>query len=458
MQFLQKHLAFCLGSAFMLLLFTASCKNPFFWDTIQLGSKQANWYYSQSFSRFFLPDHIDSGHFPLFGMLLAMFWSLLGKTLFVSHLIMIPFLLLIVHYTLEIGKIVSDDNFKKFFLILLCCNPYFLGQAILVSPDVLLLSFFLMWVYGYLTEHKLVIFIASIGLALISLRGLFLLLVLIIWACYRYFYLKKLPVKWQVMFPGIVLAGAYQLIHYLNKGWVVYHSDSPWQASFQLESQISALMRNSAIFAWRLIDFGNGFLWLAFLILLVNGKGRKSLFFSLLIMLTAAFGMLTVSRAGLLNHRYFLPIIVVLIFSTLDLLYSSRFQFKKVLIAGLCIMTISGNLWVYPMGIAQGWDSTLSHYPYYNLSEKVIEYMEEQNIDVRIVGTSFPAKNMISDVCLNDDTRSFKAFDIDNDKYILYSNVMNDFDGEHIFELDNLWLPIWHEEKGNVVMTLYQRK
>ena len=50
------------------------------------------------------------------------------------------------------------------------------------------------------------------------------------------------------------------------------------------------------------------------------------------------------------------------------------------LLAGL----ISGNLWIYPRNIAQGWDATLAHVPYYNLRIEAINYLDKNNIEIDI--------------------------------------------------------------------------
>ena len=68
----------------------------FFWDTVQLASQHAQFFLENGFSTFLLPDEMDSGHPPTFGFYLALVWRVFGKTLSISHLAMLPFLLGIV--------------------------------------------------------------------------------------------------------------------------------------------------------------------------------------------------------------------------------------------------------------------------------------------------------------------------------------------------------------------------
>ncbi|MEK7253678.1 MAG: hypothetical protein AAB316_02970, partial [Bacteroidota bacterium] len=90
---------------FTALLATYLVRNhPFFWDTIQLASKHAHFFYDTDFQSLILPENIDSGHPPAFGMYLALVWKIFGKTLTVSHFAMLPFLWGIVFFILKIGE------------------------------------------------------------------------------------------------------------------------------------------------------------------------------------------------------------------------------------------------------------------------------------------------------------------------------------------------------------------
>jgi hypothetical protein len=72
----------------------------FFWDTVQLASKHAHFFYETDFRSIILPNEIDSGHIPTLGFYLALIWKIAGKTLMVSHLSMLPFVIGIVCQTI----------------------------------------------------------------------------------------------------------------------------------------------------------------------------------------------------------------------------------------------------------------------------------------------------------------------------------------------------------------------
>ena len=97
------------AAAFLLVVLHRN--NSFFWDTVQLGSAHANYYYDNQFSSLLLPIEIDSGHIPTFGMYIALLWKLFGRTLAVSHLAMLPFALGIVFQIFKLCRKFIPEQF-----------------------------------------------------------------------------------------------------------------------------------------------------------------------------------------------------------------------------------------------------------------------------------------------------------------------------------------------------------
>ena len=147
--------------------------NFFFWDTTQLASEHAQFVFSSHFSTFLLPDVMDSGHPPTFGFYLAAMWFLFGKTLTVSHLAMLPFLLGIVWQAFGVASRLMSFLWALLFLLLLSVNPVVASQAILVSPDVPLLFFFLLALNSIFRRNKIWLAFAIVGLAFKFLIGFF---------------------------------------------------------------------------------------------------------------------------------------------------------------------------------------------------------------------------------------------------------------------------------------------
>ena len=90
----------------------------------------------------------------------------------------------------------------------------------------------------------------------------------------------------------------------------------------------------------------------------------------------------------------------------------------------------SGNLWIYPEKISQGWDATLAHTPYHQLRKEAIKFLDDQEIDFKQVGTFFPNYNTIDEIDFTNDQRSFAHFNEKNN-YVFYSNVYNLSDNDY---------------------------
>jgi len=117
---------------------------------------------------------------------------------------------------------------------------------------------------------------------------------------------------------------------------------------------------------------------------------------------------------------------------------------------------LSGNFWVYPDRISQGWDATLAHLPYYNLRKKMIAYIDENNIPVNETGSGIPNAYPLKYIDLSDDEREFPRKDFDKQKYIFYSNIFNDFTDEELERLKNKWQVEMKYQTLQVKVVLYK--
>lgn len=452
--------------------------NFFFWDTVQLGSKHAHYFFETNFQSFILPEEIDSGHLPAFGMYLALCWKLFGKTLAVSHFAMLPFLLGIIYFLEKIGEQIAEKKYAPLLVLLCLVDPVLSSQSILISPDIPLVCFFLMGLWCVLSfSNRLLLVLAIIGLGLSSMRGMALGLGLFFFSIISRN--KKLSVTsfWKNLWPfipGGLIALAFMLHHYSETGWIGYHENSTWAPSFE-RVDAKGFFKNLAVLTWRLVDFGRIFLWVAFLALgvfLFRKRGNpwprkysvrwKSLLLLLMVFLFTVLNQLPYK--GLLAHRYLLPVFLCLNFLGFALLFnpnlSTSFSRKarKVVYAIVLLGFLTGNFWIYPNKISQGWDSTLAHLPWYDLEKEVELFLHENEIPREEVGTAFPNIGPRKFIALNDSETGFKEKDLSQDCFVLYSNVMNDFSDEEIDELEMNWEPIFESQKGGVVAIVYKNK
>ncbi len=438
----------------------ANIQQFFFWDTIQLASKHAHFYFENNFSQFFLPEEINSGHPPFFGMLLAALWKIFGKHLIIGHAFMALVTLGSLYRAHQLGKYFLDDNRAFLFPLILFCNPIFLGHSVLVSPDNVLLFLLISAIHFLINSRRDGFAIVCLLLAMLSMRGMMVVLALFI-ANVLFYRLEKRRITFK-LFSKYALAGLFSatflLAHYFHTRWIGFHDESPWHESFQLVN-ISGYLYNLGLIVWRLIDFGNIFILLPIPVLIWKLKDklrdeRFTLLFSLLIGFAIVLVLPLAAFQYLTGHRYFMPIYLVLSFAFIKLIFDLKYL--KILSIVLLLLFL-GNWWIYPRSISQGWDVSLSHLPFYQLTEEMLDYVEMEQIDAGKIGTQFPLKSESKYLYLSNEFPSFKEGVIGEDQFILYSRVMNDFKEEEYAILKQEYTLVKSLVKGNIDLELYEK-
>lgn len=430
----------CIAYLTIMVLVFLNLENSFFWDTVQLASGHANYYFTTNFTELLLPNDIDSGHIPAFGMYIALLWKLFGKTLPVSHLAMLPFAIGIVWQLYRLcGKFISE-KYKGMALLLILADPSLLSQLTLVSPDVALVFFFFMAINAALENKKWLLSISVLLLFMTSMRGMMVSVCILGLDLYcnvnfkstRKEIFRSLFKRSLLYLPAMLLFISYNLYHYIQKGWIGYHKDSPWAQCFKPIEDVNGFLFNIGLYGWRMLDFGRIGIWIVFFTLLA--VYRKQLFkskqhvllalFAVALMVVLPLNMLWAKN--LMGHRYFLPCYVTFALFCASLLFSDVVapRLKYILAATWLVVLISGNFWIYPPKIAQGWDATLAHLPYYNLRAEAIRYIDNEKIDFKEVQTFFPNTATLDRIDLNSDFRNFENFD-GKSQYVFYSNVFN---------------------------------
>lgn len=419
---------------------------------------------------------MDSGHFPAFGMYLAACWKIFGKSLAVSHLSVLPFLLGVWHFSYRLGDFFLGGRFAWLLTICVFLDPVFAGQTVLVSPDLGVMCFFLAGLWAIIKPQKLLLAVAAIALAALSMRGMMIVLALYFFKLLTHiiafdFSPKSSPLSWLKFVwknalpfvPAGLLSLAFLYAHYAHTGWVGYHADSPWAPAFA-KVDFAGFLKNCGVLVWRILDYGRVFLLLigaaaAFVFYrkkVKNGFPRK--FLLLVSLVGVCVFCLTPSvliHKGLLLHRYLLPLLFALNLTALYLLIKAEIKFKNALLALGFIGLATGNFWVYPKHVAQGWDATLAHLPYYDLRDEMLNYIEEKSLEKSEIGSAFPNISGFEYTDLQPRGWEPVRFDFAENDYILYSNVMNDFSDAELTELENDWKKVKEMKSGGVCFILY---
>jgi hypothetical protein len=438
---------------------------PFFWDTIQLSSKHASWFFENHLKFGLLPDEIDSGHPPFVGYYLAYCWDLFGRTLPVSHAAFMPFVFYIAVCCIQFVLNNSKDPLIILPLsVFLLSDPILWAQASIMSPDIILIAGFLL-IFTF-RINKPVVFLGAIFLAAVSSRGAMLLAACMMIECVRI--IRNSGWNWLVLIksmlpyiPGALVFLLFNIWHYNEKGWIGYHADSPWAPHFETVG-ITGFLKNILNLGWRMMDFGRVII-LAFvcLVALFFGNTWKKSQQDLLIYLGIMSLFLLPSfliYSGLNAHRYVWPLMLVFNFMAVKTMID-HLDFKRLLRTSLVFVfvNISAHLWVYPDKISQGWDVTLAHVPYHVEFNECLEYVEKMGIERAEIGTAFPATNSAYHIWLGEDKIPLRSKDMDKDKFILYSNVMNDFTDGELEKLKSDYAPVYYNERNRIKVVLYKK-
>ncbi len=444
----------------------------FFWDTVQLGSQHAQFFYDNHFSTFLLPDEMDSGHPPTFGFYLAIVWKIMGKSLQNSHLAMLPFLFGIVWQAWRVGEKWLGEGWAYLFLLLLVANPVVASQCVLVSPDVVLIFFFLLALNAIFREKKLLLSFALLGLAMVSMRGMMVVAALFVFQLLTTYNFPKVLNFRKVTsiaipyFLGSLAAFIFFMYHYSHKGWVGYHTSSSWAEAFQTVD-FKGFIKNIIFLIWRLIDFGHLFIGLTVLALTYTIRRTVGKLFPttmqlwrLLLILIMVLTPTLIIYQGLLNHRYLLPIYITACLLCVKLISDLKNWRQQLKISAFVLLGLaSGNFWVYPQPIATGWDATLAHLSYYRLRNEMIQFIDSQGIKHEDIGTAFPNLRSFSLVDLKTDTTAtdFARLDLSKNHYVFYSNVMNELTGAELEELRKHWQIAHILRGGQIEVILYKK-
>ncbi len=436
----------------VLLVYTAisllSLNHYYFWDNVQLTSKEAHWFYQNGFRSFLLPGFSEGSeivgtgiHPPLQGVITALLWKVFGVHLWVSHVYIAIWAVVLIYNTYRLLSHFLPQSIKGYALMVVLLEPTILAQLSIASPDIILLTALVISIRAIKEQRPWLLAFSMLFLILISARGMLTGgIVLIYYIVHR---IKHdghklslgLALRSFIPFaPAVVLAGLFVGASLHANGWFLSNPDSPWDQGYRPPEGIEGVVKNLAAFALRLLENGRFIIGLAglYVIWVMHRETRLRNFMLgsqmplvvlvlLLFLLYLYFAVTT--RVAILT-RYYMPIFftfTLLVYIALSQLATLRRIRVFTLIALLMLLT--GHLWVYPHRIAKAWDSTLAHWPFYQLRDSSLNYIESKGIDFNQVSSGFCFKGNQRFIDLKD--RDLYISGNPSNKYFIYSNISN---------------------------------
>ncbi|MEM6398264.1 MAG: hypothetical protein AAF741_18075 [Bacteroidota bacterium] len=421
---------------------------PVSWDSIQLASKQATHIYTTG--SWLLPDIIDSGHPPGFGIYVSGWWTVFGRNLLVTHLSMIPINLLFFYQLIRVSERMGGSYWPYLFTLLMF-EPLVLGQLCMISPDLAICGLLFMLLLAVMDKNHWLKLLAVLLLSVISTRAWMLVMGVFV---IDLFANGKLDF-WRKLWPyalGSLPAQVYLLTHYLAKGWIGYHENSPWIESLAIVEP-SEMLFNVGLLGWRMIDYGRIYLWIAAGILLYRNRHslrpfwQKYGFFILaFVVFVLSICVAVIPRHGIVGPRYLMPAILVfdLLFAALVFEYELlkkpfALKLRKSIWLGACLFLLSGSFWLYPFRIAQSWDATPLHVIHHENERKVIDWLDEKGIPLEQVGTVYPSIGPLD----------FRYVDGRHDGFVKY-------DGENPYLFVSMVHNAWRDEELDYIEEAYE--
>jgi len=477
MKLLNKNNIFLfLSFSIYVLLTIISLNYGYFWDTQQLISKEAHWFYLTNFSSFLLPaqnsgsEFIATGyHPPLMGIMTAALWKIFGYKLWASHVFVLLWAILLIFNSFKLISAFFADKHLGWVVLIVLLESTLLSQFTIASPDFILFTAFVISLRAIFENKKYMLAVAVFFLSCVSMRGVFIAAIMFVVHNY-YIYLqsnKELSFRSVLKnltpyLPTLFILVGYYSYYFIVRGW--FFTNSPYAEHYILPNSLQKIIVHLASFIIRLIENGRIFIWLLGIYITYQTIKSKSILDSktkalilFFILLTALYLLFVFITQMPFSPRYFMPIYFMLIILVLQgvIKFMDEKRIQLVFILVLCF-ELTGHFWIYPEKVAKSWESTLAHLPYYELREECFNYIDSQKLDYNDISAGFCLYGNRRFIELNNKVTHIGSKP--DREYFIYSNISN-LEDEIIDELQNnfKWKPIKEFKKGYVFIRIYQK-
>lgn len=363
------------------VLFWITRHDPFFGDAVSGVSRAAVHIFEQQLRTvFFLPQH-DPGHPTLFPVLIAASWMVLGKKLWVAHLLVNLFATGTLYLTWRIAKLYLTGWWPYLPVLFLTLSATYLAQSAMLTNH-MPLTFFYLLAFTSLREKRVLLFVlSSSAMVLLHLQAVFMLIAMAMAEIYFLVGINRQPILlvlkqklWWFIPSGLVFL-IWGYVHAQHTGWAY---SSPVFAEHRSAVGISSFIKHVLITFWRLADYGYLALYIPFVLLLLRKPkilwqwhARDEITTSWIIQL----GITSLLICATLNyspgHRYFFPFSTLLCIASVVALKEAFRQkpARWMLGVSMAVILVLGNYWYYP-GKCLG-DATLAYRNYFDIEKQI---------------------------------------------------------------------------------------
>ena len=448
--------------------------NCYFWDNIQQISNEAHWFYMNDFRSLLTPVNSGTGivatgyHPPLMGIMTAALWMIFGCKLWVSHVFILLWAIVLIFNVWKLIRILFPENYIGWVVLILLMESSLLSQYAIGSPDFILFTAFVVSFRAVLERKTWLLALGIFFLCCINMRGIFAGVILFI--VHSYFTwlqsgkridnrsLLKITIPY---IPTFIILAAYFTYYFIVKGW--FFSGASSTGHYSIPNGLGRIIRHLAEFGLRSIENGRFIIWFTGLYIafktyksrIILSQHEKVLLLCFLLF-TGLYVLFIFITQMPFSARYFMPQFFLL--TILTMLGIIKFLDKRkvrLVLIFMLLFELTGNLWIYPEKIAKSWDCTLAHLPYYQLRKECFNYIDHEKFDYKDLSGGFCLYGNRQYVELK---KNGKTVGTDtNSKYFIYSNISN-VEDSFVDSLHNrnYWTPIKKFQKWPVFITIYK--
>ncbi len=462
--FVKGNWIFCTVALLLCIAKIGLMNTGFFWDSVSLISNPAHYLYENGVYNLFFPPEINITVATIPQLYTAVVWLIFGRSLWVTHLAYLPIVLIFCYQLYLLCKRFATVEFLPYVYLFVLFDAVVITQILMLTPDLFLLTFSVWSLNNLYKNKRWQLALSLFLLAATSDRGILLAGVLMAFdfvLLWRENHSFKIALKnsWLCYIPALVFMGIVVLAQKIISGyWIVNTQESsPWSEHWNFVDW-QHFVRNIAVVTLRYIE--NGRLLVLAVFAVMVGRCRKKLVFdkSLWLLWVFFFFVMIVCTLPFYNPggaRYYAFSFIIFALIVADVLVKNlSAHWAKTWLVAMTIVLLSSNLVIYPERMAQSWDGTLAHMPYYELREQLMDYLSSNDIEVDKVGVGFPMEATFKNADLVDVDGRFSSIDFEKNEYVIYSNIFN-LDDETIDKVKQ-YPCVKKFHKGGVYMDIYK--
>ena len=412
-----------------------TCQIPFFGDMTYI-SQVAHFIFDNGLSKIINPE-IDNGTPPLFSFYLASGWLILGKKLWIAHLLILPIYLGLIYQLYKLGLKFASKNTSLIAVSLLLIDPTFSTQFLLMGYDIAIVFFFLLGLNSIIDKKYIFLIISTIFISLLNLRGFSIVLGLFIIEVYYWknYNIKAIIKSGIVFIPAFIAVISWLSYHYSIMDWIAVNSSNTnlhgiqglnWAAK-NFVFELLALSGNGRIFV---LGLSSALLIILFLKKQVSQLNELKQLVIITVLAVLPFFALFTAMKYPVGPRYFMVSYPLIYLGLVMLIHQFQsIKLKASLLSLIAILIIASNFWMNPYPYSNSWDSSLKVLAYFKIQEELIEKIQADSIPPKSIYTSFPLHKNLKLAYVNPELDiHFQDFDIEKIKigdYVIYSNIYN---------------------------------